>query len=72
MNEVKLEQPISFAHIDVDTYLSAKESLEFISINAIEGALIILDDFGGWFTDGVTKFGNELKFDKDILLFQTT
>ena len=64
MNEVKLEQPISFAHIDVDTYLSAKESLEFISINAIEGALIILDDFGGWFTDGVTKFGNELKFDK--------
>ena len=47
MNEVKLEQPISFAHIDVDTYLSAKESLEFISINAIEGALIILDDFGG-------------------------
>ena len=64
MNEVKLEQPISFAHIDVDTYLSAKESLEFISINAIEGALIILDDFGGWFTDGVTKFGNELKSDK--------
>ena len=64
MSKVKLKKPISFAHIDVDTYLSAKESLEFISKNAIKGALIILDDFGGWFTDGVTKFGNELKSDK--------
>ena len=64
MNKVKLKKPISFAHIDVDTYVSAKESLEFISTNAIQGALIILDDFGGWFTDGVTKFGNELKSDK--------
>ena len=43
--------------------ISAKESLEFISTKATQGALI-LDDFGGWFTDGVTKFGNELKSDK--------
>ena len=64
MNEVNLKKPISFAHIDVDTYISAKESLEFISTNAIQGALIVLDDFGGWFTDGVTQFGNELKSDK--------
>ena len=64
MNNVELKKPISFAHIDVDTYVSAKESLEFISTKAIQGALIILDDFGGWFTDGVTKFGNELKSDK--------
>lgn len=64
MNEVNLKKPISFAHIDVDTYISAKESLEFITTNAIQGALIILDDFGGWFTDGVTQFGNELKSDK--------
>ena len=64
MKEVKLDKPVSFAHIDVDTYISAKESLEFISANTIQGALVILDDFGGWFTDGVTKLGNELKSDK--------
>jgi O-methyltransferase len=64
MKEVKLDKPVSFAHIDVDTYVSAKESLEFISANTIQGALVILDDFGGWFTDGVTKLGNELKSDK--------
>ena len=68
MNDIKLDKPISFVHIDVDTYISAKESLEFISLNAIQGALIVLDDFGGWFTDGVTKFGNELKSDKQYFV----
>ena len=61
IKDIELEKPISLAHIDVDTYVSAKESLEFISSNAIKGSLIVLDDFGGWFTDGVTRFGNELK-----------
>lgn len=61
MKKQALKRPISFAHIDVDTYISAKESFDFIFSNSINGALIILDDYGGWFTDGVTKFGNELK-----------
>tara|TARA_B100001287_G_scaffold157967_2_gene132785 strand:+ start:6232 stop:6984 length:753 start_codon:yes stop_codon:yes gene_type:complete len=63
-NSIKKQEfnkPISFAHIDVDTYVSAKESFDFIFSKCINGALIILDDYGGWFTDGVTKFGNELK-----------
>ena len=60
ISEISIKRPISFAHIDVDTYISAKESFEFISSNSTEGALIILDDYGGWFTDGVTAFGNEI------------
>jgi len=68
MEEINLDKPISFAHIDVDTYISAKESLEYLSAHAIKGALIVLDDFGGWFTDGVTKFGNELKSDKQYFV----
>lgn len=62
---IKLNKPISFAHIDVDTYISAKESFEYISENLIQGGVIILDDYGGWFTDGITKFGEELKKSKD-------
>ena len=61
---ISLNKPLSMAHIDVDTYLSAKESFEFLSKLLVKGGLIILDDYGGWFTDGVTKFGNELKEDK--------
>ena len=61
---ISLNKPLSMAHIDVDTYLSAKESFEFLSKLLVKDGLIILDDYGGWFTDGVTKFGNELKEDK--------
>lgn len=60
ISKIDIKRPISFAHIDVDTYISAKESFEFISSHAVSGALIILDDYGGWFTDGVTEFGNEI------------
>ena len=56
------------AHIDVDTYLSAKESFDFIFNNLKDGGLIILDDYGGWFTDGVTKFGEELKNRSDMFV----
>lgn len=57
---INLKHPISFAHIDVDTYNSAKDSIDFILNNSVKGAVIVLDDYGGWFTDGVTKLGNEL------------
>ncbi len=65
MKNINLTKKISFAHIDVDTYISAKESFDFIMQNAVKGAVVVLDDYGGWFTDGVTKFGNELKLQKD-------
>ena len=57
----EIQNPISFAHIDVDTYFSAKESFEYISKRLIKGGVVVLDDYGGWFTDGVTRYGNELK-----------
>ena len=68
MEKVIIEKPISFAHIDVDTYISAKESIEFVLSKSTKGAVIILDDYGGWFTDGVTKFGNELKKSENLFV----
>ena len=65
MDNVNLKKPITFAHIDVDTYLSAKSSFEYIAKYSITGAVIVLDDYGGWFTDGVTLFGKEIMEDKD-------
>ena len=66
VKDIVFQNPISMAHIDVDTYESAKQSFEFISRIMVPGGLIVLDDYGGWFTDGVTKFGNELKKDKNF------
>ena len=68
INNFVINKPISFAHIDVDTYVSAKQSLDFLLNNSINGAMIILDDYGGWFTDGITKFGNELKQNKQLVV----
>jgi len=68
MEKIKLNKPVSFAHIDVDTYISAKESLEYLFKNSIKGALFVLDDYGGWFTDGVTKLGNELKLQNNLVV----
>ena len=45
-----------------------KSESEFIFSNSIKGALIILDDYGGWFTDGVTEFGNELKNNEECFV----
>jgi len=30
--------------------------------------LFVLDDYGGWFTDGVTKLGNELKLLNNLVV----
>ncbi len=68
MEKIKFTKPVSFAHVDVDTYISAKDSLKYLLANSIKGAVIVLDDYGGWFTDGVTKFGNELKLDKNLVV----
>ena len=64
----EIQNPISFAHIDVDTYFSAKESFEYISNRLIKGGVVVLDDYGGWFTDGVTRYGNELKNNSDYFV----
>ena len=40
--------------------LCLKRFHRFYFNNSVKGAVIVLDDYGGWFTDGVTKLGNEL------------
>lgn len=37
--------PVSFVHLDVDTYKSTLESLEFLAESLIEHSLIVLDDY---------------------------
>jgi len=52
---------ISLAHIDVDSYTSAKESFEFIWPKLEKGGVIIFDDYGDAVASGVTKYVNEIK-----------
>lgn len=47
-NTMVIEQPVAFAHIDVDWYEPVLTSLERIFPNLVVGGSIILDDYHDW------------------------
>jgi len=55
----RLPAQVSLAHIDVDTYRSAKESFEVIWPRVVQGGMVVFDDYGFWGCEGVTQFVNE-------------
>jgi O-methyltransferase len=57
-----------FAHIDVDTYQSAKDAFEFIFARMISGGCIVFDDYGFSRCDGVTKLVDGLFGRADLFL----
>ena len=63
------ENKFKYCHIDVDTYLSAKNSFEFIWNKLEIGGIVIFDDYGFIGTEGVTEFVNEIKNLKNNLFF---
>ena len=54
-----------FCHIDVDTYYSTKDCLNWIWERLVKGGVIVFDDYGYSITEGVTKIVNEHKNMKD-------
>lgn len=56
---------IAFAHVDVDTYLSAKDTTEWIWNRLNPGGCVVFDDYGFRSTSGVTKFVNEFAHDNN-------
>ncbi len=57
-----------FCHIDVDVYQSAKDSLECVWPKLVTGGIVVFDDYGFQFSDGVTQFVNEERNKKDRLV----
>jgi hypothetical protein len=45
---MKINQPVAFAHIDVDWYDPVKVSLERIIPQLVVGGSVILDDYNDW------------------------
>lgn len=66
---LKINEPVSFAHIDCDWYDSVMTSLKEIEPNLIKGGIITLDDYYSW--SGCKKATDEyFKNIKDNYLFQ--
>jgi O-methyltransferase len=51
---------LKLCHIDVDTYLSAKEVFDYAWPKVQVGGAVIFDDYGFWTCEGVTKYFNAL------------
>lgn len=58
----------SFCHIDVDTYDSAKDIIDWIWPKLQIGGIVVYDDYGFIGTNGVTRFVNEEALKKDRLV----
>ena len=56
---VKIDK-LRLCHIDVDTYLSAKQVFDYAWPKLQVGGMIVFDDYGFWTCEGVTKYVNSL------------
>ena len=45
---MSVDQPVAFAHIDVDWYDPVKTCLERVMPNLVAGGSVILDDYHDW------------------------
>lgn len=56
-----ISSKFKFAHIDVDTYKSAKEAFPMIYNRLVVGGIIVFDDYGFRGIEGITRLINETK-----------
>jgi len=61
-------QQFRFCHVDVDTYQSAKDIIEWIWSKMVVGGIVVFDDYGFKYCEGVTKYVEELRRLSDRLL----
>jgi O-methyltransferase len=54
---------VSFIHIDVDTYISCKDTVEWLIPKLSIGGIVVFDDYGFLGLEGVTRYVNEFSED---------
>ncbi len=62
------DKSFSFCHIDVDTYNSAKEVVDWIWGRLNIGGIIVFNDYGFPMTQGITALVNSYKSDMDKIV----
>lgn len=62
------ERRFSFCHIDVDTYQSARDVVEWVTPRLNKHGVIVFDDYGFWGCEGVAHLVEELAERDDYFL----
>ena len=65
---IPADQVFGYCHIDVDVYESSKDIVDWIWDRLIIGGVIIFDDYGFHYCDGVTSYVNEQKGKSDRIV----
>lgn len=66
----EIKEKIRFCHIDVDVYRSSKDIVDFIWDSMVVNGIIVFDDYGFKTCTGISTLINELKNDKDKIVFE--
>ncbi len=59
------DRKISFCHVDVDVYNSARDIINWIWPKLSVGGIVVFDDYGFPTTPGIRDFVNERKYEAD-------
>lgn len=62
------QKSFGFCHIDVDVYQSAKDIIDWIWDKMVVGGIVVYDDYGFMGCDGITRYVEEQRLNKDRLL----
>lgn len=68
--EIVKDNNFRLVHIDVDTYQSAQDILDFIWPKVSPGGIVVYDDYGFDCCSGITKHVNDLKNRQDMTIIQ--
>ena len=67
----RLEQSsFAFCHIDVDSYLSAKDIFDWIAPRLSLHGIVVFDDYGFWGCEGVSCLVEELAARRDFIVLR--
>jgi O-methyltransferase len=59
-----VEAPLRLVHVDVDVYQGAKDIVEWCAGRLVRGGVIVFDDYGFSYCEGVTKLCEEYEMDQ--------
>ncbi len=62
-----INEKIAFLHVDVDTYDSCKDVIEWAKPKMSIGGVIVFDDYGFMGLEGVTRYANEFSKDPNYI-----
>lgn len=67
-----MDEKFAFVYLDADLYQSTKDGLEYFYDKMVPNGIIVVDDYGSNYWDGVTKAVDEFRQSHNVRFLRTT